>query len=72
MLTVGDRLPSFQLQSVVAIEAGKELPSSPTTATGKWKLLFAWPMDFTFVSDGDCGLRRRRRTSRTATARSWA
>ena len=50
MLTIGDRLPSFQLQSVVAIEAGKEFAElTDHSHQGKWKLLFAWPMDFTFV-----------------------
>src|SRR6187431_586268 len=50
MLTIGDRLPSFQLQSVVSIEAGKEFAElTDHSHQGKWKLLFAWPMDFTFV-----------------------
>ncbi len=50
MLTVGDRLPDYVLQAVVSLEKGKEF----TTLTqgdfeGKWKVLFFWPMDFTFV-----------------------
>ena len=50
MLTIGDRLPSFQLQSVVSIEAGKEFAEfTDHSHQGKWVLLFAWPMDFTFV-----------------------
>ena len=50
MLTIGDRLPSFNLASVVSIEPGKEFESiTDHSHQGKWKLLFAWPMDFTFV-----------------------
>jgi lipoyl-dependent peroxiredoxin subunit C len=40
MLTVGDKIPAFKLQSVVGLEPGKE---------GKWLVLFLWPMDFTFI-----------------------
>ena len=50
MLTIGDRLPSFQLQSVVSLVAGQEFAElTDHSHQGKWKLLFAWPMDFTFV-----------------------
>ncbi|MBK7642057.1 MAG: peroxiredoxin [Planctomycetes bacterium] len=50
MLTIGDRLPSFKLQSVVSIQAGQEFAEiTDHSHQGKWKLLFAWPMDFTFV-----------------------
>jgi len=50
MLTIGDRLPSFNLQSVVSTEAGKEFTEiTDHSHQGKWKLVFAWPMDFTFV-----------------------
>ncbi|MDF2095568.1 peroxiredoxin [Aquibaculum arenosum] len=53
MLTVGQKLPSFNLQ---AVPAGQ--PKSPSEAfveisdqsnQGKWLVLFAWPKDFTFV-----------------------
>jgi len=50
MLTVGDRLPSFELNSVVSLEKGKEFKTiTNESAPGKWKVLFLWPMDFTFV-----------------------
>src|SRR5262245_38802307 len=50
MLTVGDKLPSFNLQSVVSLEKGKEFRSlSDRSFEGKWLVLFYWPMDFTFV-----------------------
>ena len=50
MLTVGDRFPSFDLKAVVS----SELSSAFTQITeasngGKWKVVFFWPKDFTFV-----------------------
>ena len=53
MLTVGDKLPSFNLK---AVPPGQ--PKNPSEAftdltdksyAGKWLVLFAWPKDFTFV-----------------------
>ena len=50
MLTIGDKLPSFDLESVVSIEKGKEFARvSQSSHPGKWLVLFSWPMDFTFV-----------------------
>jgi peroxiredoxin (alkyl hydroperoxide reductase subunit C) len=50
MLTVGDRFPDFELQSVVSLEPGKEFrPIRTGGHTGRWKVVFFWPMDFTFV-----------------------
>ncbi len=50
MLTVGDRLPAFALQSVVSLEVGKEFEVlTEKSHAGKWLALFLWPMDFTFV-----------------------
>lgn len=50
MLTVGDKLPEFNLQAVVSSERGKEFQEiSESSYTGKWLVLFAWPMDFTFI-----------------------
>jgi lipoyl-dependent peroxiredoxin subunit C len=50
MLTVGDRLPAFALQSVVSLEVGKEFEVlTEKSHKGKWLALFLWPMDFTFV-----------------------
>jgi peroxiredoxin (alkyl hydroperoxide reductase subunit C) len=50
MLTIGDRLPAFDLNAVVSIDPDKafqlvDQDSNP----GKWKVLFFWPKDFTFV-----------------------
>lgn len=50
MLTVGDRFPSYRLQSVVSLDQGKEFQiAAETDHPGKWKIAFFWPMDFTFV-----------------------
>ena len=50
MLTVGDRLPSFALKGVVSTDP-KTAFTDVTDASfqGKWKVLFFWPKDFTFV-----------------------
>jgi lipoyl-dependent peroxiredoxin subunit C len=50
MLTVGDKLPSFNLKSTVSLEKGKEFQNiDNNTYKGKWTVLFAWPKDFTFI-----------------------
>ena len=50
MLTVGDRFPQYELEAVVGLEKGKEFKRlTPAAHEGKWKVVFLWPMDFTFV-----------------------
>jgi lipoyl-dependent peroxiredoxin subunit C len=50
MLTVGDKLPEFKVQAVVGTEHGKEFEEiTHASHPGKWRVLFFWPMDFTFV-----------------------
>jgi len=50
MLTVGDKFPSFNLQAVVSLEKGKEFQEvTEASYQGKWKVVFLWPMDFTFI-----------------------
>lgn len=50
MLTVGDKLPQFNLVANVSCEMGKEFKDvSNTSFSGKWIVLFFWPLDFTFV-----------------------
>jgi alkyl hydroperoxide reductase subunit AhpC len=50
MLTVGDKLPTFDLTACVSLEKGKEFAQiTDTTHPGKWTVLFFWPMDFTFI-----------------------
>jgi peroxiredoxin (alkyl hydroperoxide reductase subunit C) len=50
MLTVGDKFPAFDLKAVVSSDP----KTAFTTVTnqsdaGKWKVVFFWPKDFTFV-----------------------
>jgi len=50
MLTIGDRLPLFDLNAVVSIEPEKAFQHIDQNSNpGKWKVLFFWPKDFTFV-----------------------
>jgi peroxiredoxin (alkyl hydroperoxide reductase subunit C) len=54
MLTVGDSFPSFALKAVKGGPAGLQLETAFTEITSrsdqeKWKLVFFWPKDFTFV-----------------------
>ncbi len=50
MLTIGDKFPAFDLKAVVSIDpksAFKQLTDE--SDAGKWKVVFFWPKDFTFV-----------------------
>lgn len=50
MLTVGDRLPAFRLQAVVDTKPGAEFAEiTHESHPDRWRVLFFWPMDFTFV-----------------------
>jgi lipoyl-dependent peroxiredoxin subunit C len=50
MLTVGDRFPEYKLQAVVGLEKGQEFKDvGSEDYAGKWKVVFFWPKDFTFV-----------------------
>ncbi len=50
MLTVGEKFPDFSVEAVVSREKGKEFKSiDQDTYSGKWKVYFFWPKDFTFV-----------------------
>lgn len=50
MLTIGDKLPSFDLKAVVSTDPKTAFTDiDSTTDSGKWKLIFFWPKDFTFV-----------------------
>ena len=50
MLTIGDRFPAFKLKAAVSLEKGKEFEVvSSEDQPGKWKVVFFWPKDFTFV-----------------------
>lgn len=50
MLSVGQKLPAFQLKATVSNDiknAFKDITNE--TYKGKWQVLFFWPKDFTFV-----------------------
>ena len=50
MLTVGERIPSFDLQAVVSTDMEKAFARIMSESDpGKWKVIFFWPKDFTFV-----------------------
>jgi peroxiredoxin (alkyl hydroperoxide reductase subunit C) len=50
MLTIGDQIPAFRLTAAVSLEKGKEFADiTHESYPGKWLVLFAWPLDFTFV-----------------------
>ncbi len=52
MLTIGDKFPEFTLAAVSGLEtpAGGDFPKISTApSSGKWKIFFFWPKDFTFI-----------------------
>lgn len=50
MLTVGDKFPDFAVKGVVSTNPQTAFTDfDQTSDKGKWKLVFFWPKDFTFV-----------------------
>ena len=50
MLTVGDRFPDFQLKAVVSSDPRTAFTDvTQASDAGRWKVVFFWPKDFTFV-----------------------
>ena len=50
MLTIGDKFPDFSLKAVTGVPASKEFTTvTQASDKGKWKVVFFWPKDFTFV-----------------------
>ena len=50
MLTIGDKFPSFHLKAVVSSDPKTAFTDvSDASEPGKWKVVFFWPKDFTFV-----------------------
>ena len=50
MLGVGDKFPSFELKAVVSRDKNEAFSTiKDSDAQGKWKMIFFWPKDFTFV-----------------------
>ena len=50
MLTIGDRIPAFDVPAVVSTDMDKAFARvTEKSDAGKWKVIFFWPKDFTFV-----------------------
>lgn len=50
MLTVGEKFPEYELTACVSLEPEDAFDTiNHKTYEGKWRVLFAWPKDFTFV-----------------------
>ncbi|HEY0195437.1 MAG TPA: peroxiredoxin [Kofleriaceae bacterium] len=48
MLTIGDKFPAFQAKAVSGPDKDF-IDVSEASYSGKWKVVFFWPKDFTFV-----------------------
>jgi len=50
VLTIGDRIPAFDVPAVVSNDMDKAFArATEKSDAGKWKVIFFWPKDFTFV-----------------------
>jgi len=50
MLTIGDKFPAFALKAVVSTDPKTAFTQIDSQSDkGKWKIVFFWPKDFTFV-----------------------
>jgi peroxiredoxin (alkyl hydroperoxide reductase subunit C) len=50
MLGVGRNFPDYRLSAVVSTDQSKAFQTiDSSTHAGKWRVIFFWPMDFTFV-----------------------
>jgi peroxiredoxin (alkyl hydroperoxide reductase subunit C) len=50
MKTIGDSFPPYRLKAAVSLEKGQEFADlTHDSHPGKWRVVFFWPMDFTFV-----------------------
>ncbi len=50
MLGVGEKFPDYSVTATVSVDKGKEFKTiTNEDYSGKWKIYFFWPKDFTFV-----------------------
>jgi peroxiredoxin (alkyl hydroperoxide reductase subunit C) len=50
MLTIGDKMPRFDVPAVVSTDPDRAFERITSESNeGKWKVVFFWPKDFTFV-----------------------
>ena len=71
LLTIGDQFPAYRLTALIGGDLSKVDAQQPedyfTTISsgdfeGKWRVVFFWPKDFTFVCpDRNCRLRQAER-----------
>ncbi|MFZ4735572.1 MAG: peroxiredoxin [Bradymonadia bacterium] len=70
MLSIGDKFPAYSLQACVSLEKGEEFKTlTDKSHPGKWRVVFFWPMDFTFICPteiAEFGKKNREFTDRDA------
>ena len=50
MLGIGKQFPEYKLNAVVSTDQSRAFETiESSTHAGKWRVIFFWPMDFTFV-----------------------
>ena len=49
MLTIGDKFPDYDLTGVTSNDMSGFKPFTSENDSGKWKVFFFWPKDFTFI-----------------------
>src|SRR3984893_12562630 len=50
MFGIGKQFPEYRLNAVVATDQSRAFQTIESgTHAGKWRVLFFWPMDFTFI-----------------------
>ena len=50
MISVGQKFPAFSLTATVSLDKDKQFKTiTDQDYSGKWKVVFFWPKDFTFV-----------------------
>jgi peroxiredoxin (alkyl hydroperoxide reductase subunit C) len=50
MISVGQKFPAFSLKATVSLDKDKQFKTiTDQDYSGKWKVVFFWPKDFTFV-----------------------
>src|SRR5580658_1456019 len=50
MLGIGKQFPQYRLNAVVSTDQSQAFQAiDGSTHAGKWRVIFFWPMDFTFV-----------------------
>ena len=65
MLTIGDVFPAFDLKAVVSTDPKLAFTQiTDGSNAGKWKIVFFWPKDFTFVCPTEIDVYKRQQPTR--------